>query len=145
MVVNEGAGVAVVERATGKKINPAPVQEVASRTPAPENLKPGRRQSEPARDAQPTQRGVARPETAQPDKGQSPRRGEEQPKKDEPVVKPDQPDQPREGGQRGQRGKTIRPPTEDTPRDVDDRGSSRGKDGGGQKERGHGRGGGDGE
>jgi hypothetical protein len=138
MVVNDGPGVAVVERATGRKITAAPVQEVASRAPAPESLKSGRRQDQPAHDTRPTPARDAGPDTAQPNR-------ETQPKRDEPVMKPEQPTQPREGERPG---KVTRPPRQDNPRDGDDRDSSRGRDGGrdgGQKEKGHGRGGGDGQ
>lgn len=38
VVVNEGPGVAVVEKASGKKLKAAPIQEVARQTPVPEQV-----------------------------------------------------------------------------------------------------------
>ena len=49
VVINEGPGVAPIERATGKHFEAAPIQEVARRTRVPDNFRPTERRSEPSR------------------------------------------------------------------------------------------------
>ena len=71
VVVNEGPGAAVVEKATGQKLSPRPIREVAQQTPTPREAirraaTERRTESSPARQA--TQPAAPETRTAQPDK-----------------------------------------------------------------------------
>lgn len=125
VVVNEGPGLKVVQKATGKQVKPVPIQEAASKASVPPEV--SRRSGETKGKAKPSVAPSEQPKSA-PERKAAPDENRGRPVKpapadkdkprgkEEPSVAP--PQQPRSAPERNaapgeNRGPTVKPPTPD--------------------------------